>query len=290
MTTRSDDHYTVALLGFSDFERSALSSFFRLATARTPAYIQGAGVAESDFIIADADHPAALRAAMDTDRPEDTVYVGAQAPRDAWFRLPRPIEPTHIVRELDAMVERRRAHTVALLDINPPSAPSASEMKSIPAGSLPILPDLLPFEDDPIDGPDVLVAEDSRIARRFMQLRLRKLGYRVHLASDGDEVLELITQHTFRLVFLDVGLGDAEALDGFALCQHLKQHPDLVGDAAPRIVIVTGLSGATDRVRGTLAGCDAYLTKPVKEADLLKVLQTLDPGFERHSHTAESMA
>ena len=45
------------------------------------------------------------------------------------------------------------------------------------------------------------------------------------------------------------------------------------------VILVTGLAGATDRVRGSLAGCDAYLTKPVAEAELLHVLRTLDPSF-----------
>jgi DNA-binding response OmpR family regulator len=43
--------------------------------------------------------------------------------------------------------------------------------------------------------------------------------------------------------------------------------------------MVTGLSGAMDRVRGSLAGCDAYLTKPLSDDELLHALRLLDPGL-----------
>jgi len=42
-------------------------------------------------------------------------------------------------------------------------------------------------------------------------------------------------------------------------------------------VMVTGLAAEMDRVRGTLAGCDAYLTKPLAEEEFLDTLRTLDP-------------
>jgi twitching motility two-component system response regulator PilG len=43
------------------------------------------------------------------------------------------------------------------------------------------------------------------------------------------------------------------------------------------VVLVTGLSSSSDRVRGALAGCDAYLTKPVMEDDFTQTLRMLDP-------------
>jgi two-component system, cell cycle response regulator len=51
-------------------------------------------------------------------------------------------------------------------------------------------------------------------------------------------------------------------------------HP---GGIAPAVLLVTGLSGSMDRVRGDLAGCDAYLTKPLMEDEFLAALRLLDP-------------
>jgi CheY-like chemotaxis protein len=299
MSDRPTEQYTVALQGFSDFERSSLTSFFRLASKRSPGYQQVADLNESDFVIADADQGSALQAVVSAHRQLDTVFVGSRAPEGAACWVRRPIEPTHIVRELDSMVALRvSASTVSLSALAAEAAAETDVVEVDEAlglasarpqvglgvgGNAPVdegaprVPSIAAFFDEDAPGPPVLVAEDSRIARRFLQMRLQRLGYRVYLASDGDEALEQITQQPFELVFLDVALGSPGSIDGLAICQHLKQHPDFAGGRAPRVIFVTGMSGASDRVRGRLAGCDAYLTKPLHEAEFMKTLHSLDP-------------
>jgi two-component system, cell cycle response regulator len=121
------------------------------------------------------------------------------------------------------------------------------------------------------------VAEDSAIARRFLQFRLQQLGYRVHLASSGEQALALLAERRFAIAFLDVVLGPPGSLDGLALCQRIRQDPALTAGQPPKVVLVTGLGGAIDKVRGTLAGCDAYLTKPLRDEQLLHALRALMP-------------
>lgn len=280
MAARSGERYTVALQGFSAFERSTLSSFFRLAAERTPTYEQVERLDRCDFVIADADHDPSLQSVLAAGRAHDTVFVGARAPQGAMAWLPRPIDPMHIVRELDSLVEQRNSSPgelrAALAQVGPPDpAPAA------PTGAA------ASFGTPQANGGDVLVAEDSAIARRFLQVRLQRLGYRVHLADSGDEALRLLGEQRFAIVFLDIVLGPAGSLDGLSLCQQLKHDPAFfIGGRPPRVVLVTGLSGAMDRVRGTLAGCDAYLTKPLSEAELLRALRTLDEGFAAPGHDA----
>lgn len=260
MPERIAMRYTVALQGFSDFERSALASFFRLAQQRAPAYDQAASPAESDFIIADADHPVDVAAVREANRLQDTIFIGAHAPAGAAAWLPRPIEPTRIVRELDLLLEQR----LSSFD-EPPGADWAS----------PVPHELMASDGRPAK--DVLVVDDSRIALRFLQTRLQALGYRVHLARDATQALDQLASQAFSLVFLDVALGPEGSVDGFALCQHIKQRKVHPGDLAPAVVMVTGLSGSMDRVRGDLAGCDAYLTKPLMEDEFVAALRQLDP-------------
>ena len=286
MAVRPTEHYTVALQGFSEFERGALSSFFRLAAQRTPSYMQVDTVERSDFVIADADHGASLQTVLAAGRQHDTVFVGARAPQGALACLPRPIDPVHIVRELDSMVEQRQSG---------PGALAAALAAPVSAGTAPHAQAAAPGQSSrwgastlgPLDamasagatGPDVLVAEDSAIARRFLQMRLQRLGYHVHLANDGEAVMAIVKRQNFALIFLDVVLGPPGSLDGLKICQQIKQHPRLGAENGPKIVLVTGLSGAVDRVRGSLAGCDAYLTKPLLDADFMHTLHTFDPGL-----------
>jgi two-component system, cell cycle response regulator len=277
MTAPTSERYTVALQGFSAFERETLASFFRLAADRTPAYEQADDLIRSDFVVADADSAASLQDVIESGRTRDTVFVGAHAPQGAMAWLQRPIDPVHIMRELDSLVEHRQSAPgelrAAIADdvaathqlggiVVDASASSFGAFDSGETGS----------------GPDVLVAEDSAIARRFMQVKLQQLGYRVHLAHDGEEAMTLLRRERFVLAFLDIVLGPPSGLDGLRICQQLKHSAEFAG-TAPKVIMVTGLSGAMDKVRGSLAGCDAYLTKPVVESELLHALRTLDAGF-----------
>jgi CheY-like chemotaxis protein len=257
--------YTVALQGFSDFERSALNSFFRLAQQRAPAYERAASPIDSDFIIADADHPADVAAVRDADRMQDTIFIGARASAGASAWLPRPIEPTRIVRELDLLLEQR----LALLD-EPPQAdwvasgPGLLDEAAV-AGSGRVVK-------------DVLVVDDSRIALKFLQVRLMRLGYRVHLARNSTQALDRMTVHSFALAFIDIALGADSPMDGLQLCQFMKQTARQ-STGGPRIVLITGQAAPAERVRTSLAGSDAYLAKPLMDPEFLATLRELDPDF-----------
>ena len=134
-------------------------------------------------------------------------------------------------------------------------------------------------------GRPVLVGDRSSIARKFLTQRLGALGYTAHAAEDGEEALEMIEQQAYAIVFSEVSLSPEGGLDGLRLCQAIKQKPDHPTGVAPAVVMVTGLRGSSDRVRGSLAGCDAYLTKPLTEADFLGTLAEVDPLFARASET-----
>lgn len=255
MTERIPLRYTVALQGFSDFERNALASFFRLAESRAPAYAQAPSLGEADFVVADADHPGAVAAVRGADRLHDTVFIGTRPPAAATAFLPRPIEPTHIVRQLDLLLEQR------LATLEEPAAPDWS-------GSGPGA-----LEPDPLTAKHVLVVDDSRVAARFLQVRLQRLGYRVHVAQSPEEALAHIAGHPVAIAFLDVVLGEHASMDGLALCQRIRQ----TRPSPPRVALVTALATSSDRVRGALAGCDVYLTKPLMESEFRDALKLLDP-------------
>jgi two-component system cell cycle response regulator len=276
------ERYTVALQGFSAFERATLASFFRLAARRAPAYVQVDLPEHSDFVIADADHADSLDAVQVAGRTRDTVFVGAQAPAGAMAWLQRPIDPMHIVRELDALVERRRTAPgvfsdepmlpdvdLLLPDIH--STLHAAATSPVPAGAT------QSYQGGA--GRDVLVVDDSPVARKFLALRLQRLGYHVQVASSGEQALALLAHWPFAIVFIDVVLGPADAMDGLRLCHAIKHGAAVAGGQTPAVVMATGLTGSTDRVRGSLAGCDAYLTKPLMEADFIAALREVDPLF-----------
>jgi two-component system, cell cycle response regulator len=265
--------FRVALAGFSAFERSALASFFRLGAQRSPAFEQVAQIDACDFIVADADHAASLAVVQTSGRAAETVFVGAHPPAGAMAWLPRPIDPLLILRELDALVGQRQFGRPAAAAARPDLPLSLNE----PATPEPV-PAIAPLRASGA-GREVLVVDDSGIARKFLQQRLRGLGYRVQTASSAERALELLDAQSYCLVFLDIVLGPPGGIDGLQVCQTIRQRAAATASAAPGIVIATGSTSGADRVRGSLAGCNAYLVKPLCEAEFILALRRADPLF-----------
>jgi two-component system, cell cycle response regulator len=79
--------------------------------------------------------------------------------------------------------------------------------------------------------------------------------------------LQILASRSVDLVFLDVMLPGA---DGYQICKTIKKNK--LKQRIP-VVMLTSKSSPFDRVRGSLAGCDSYLTKPVELRKLFDVLQ-----------------
>lgn len=308
------DTFTVAIEGFSSFERETLASFFRLAVKRSPAFRQVDDSGVSDFLIADADHAGAMAVVRRGQRIGDTVFVGATSPAGASAWLPRPIDPVQVLRELEVLVELRLTlpdPPSAMMPLDPMDAsepepasePAPAPMPVVPRAAVPerALPaarpaavavrsvKVAPAAPRGGGGREVLVVEDSAIARQFLKRRLQNLGYRVHECASGEAAMDTLSRRTFGMVFLDITLGPPGSIDGLQLCQRLKQRGAHAGGLRTIVVMVTGLDGATDRVRGSLAGCDAYLTKPLHEAEFIATLVQVDPDFEWNADAAASV-
>jgi CheY-like chemotaxis protein len=298
-------NHRVCLLGFSDFERRALAMQFGLASARTPSYTLVATPQEARFLVVDADAKSALQRALEAGRLADTLFVGGTgAPAGALARLKRPIDALSLLRELDAAVLRVQGPLAAAMPApvaaRPQPRPAAAQPPRVPVprgvpvrapdagASVPglldsqlseladLFPDRAPApsakESAPAKEPrcDALLVDDSEIALRFLEIKLGELGLRSRTATTSDKALEQLTQHEFKYVFLDVELGQASRMDGLALCRHIKRMRH--GGRTPVVAMVSAHATQTDRVRGSLAGCDAYLGKPLVADELLAVV------------------
>ena len=74
-------------------------------------------------------------------------------------------------------------------------------------------------------------------------------------------------------VLLDVTM--AGNIDGYAVCRTIRQHSRKLGAKPPKIYIVTSRSGVLERMRATLAGADAFMSKPPHPAQLHELLAAL---------------
>ena len=118
----------------------------------------------------------------------------------------------------------------------------------------------------------VLIVDDSDIALKYMQNRLRHFGYECELVHSGEEALAMVGKNSYHFVFLDVMMA---GLDGYQTCKAIKNNKARRGPA-PVVVMLTSRGGTIDKIRGSMAGCDAYLTKPLNDNRLGAVLAKFD--------------
>ena len=102
-------------------------------------------------------------------------------------------------------------------------------------------------------GTAVVVEDDPNIAD-LVDLYLRREGYRVLRAMDGDAGLEIIRRERPRVVILDVGLPGAK--DGYDVCRSIR------AESTVPVLFLTARDDEIDRVLGLELGADDYLTKP----------------------------
>lgn len=103
--------------------------------------------------------------------------------------------------------------------------------------------------------PRVLVVDDNAAVCKQLEIELLQFAVVVDYVPSARKAIEMIGKHPYKVVLLDVALPD---WDGFKICKHIKSK-------APGTTVVMLMDKLTteDKLRGTLAGCDAYLVKPV---------------------------
>jgi CheY-like chemotaxis protein len=179
-------------------------------------------------------------------------------------------------RIADAPMPATSAPLTARIADAPMQAPAAPVQPVAPVVTVNVTP---PAPVAPIAAPTarheehnfrVLAVDDSPLMRTFLQNKLAPYGISPEFAASGEEALFKISKQHFDLIFLDVML---PGMDGYDVCKMIKKNKD---NNLMKVVMLTSKDKTFDRIRGTMAGCDGYLTKPVDELKLRAII-------ERHS-------
>jgi len=118
----------------------------------------------------------------------------------------------------------------------------------------------------------VLVADDNEVAQRLCRRVLEKAGYKVLIAEDGLQAVEVALSRHPAMILMDVAM---PGIDGIEAMRRIKA--EVPGQP---IVIASAHSMASDRERFLAAGADDILSKPFRLADLVAIVAklTAKPG------------
>jgi twitching motility two-component system response regulator PilG len=236
------DEINLSYIGLTELEVRVMRSIFTLAPQLNENYllITPDRLKEADVILVNADDPASVQKwnLLSQANPATTslMLTDNDNPTDGDFEIRRPIRVQKLIAALEDVV----AQTISSFDI--PDTDSTSSMR-------------------------ILIVDDSFPVRKYMEQKLNELAkfpISVHFAASGEEAISLTSRNSFDLIFLDVMM---EGLDGYKTCKTIKSE----GEAY--IVMLTSKKSPFDKVRGTMSGCDAYVTKPPSDERLTEEIQ-----------------
>ena len=115
----------------------------------------------------------------------------------------------------------------------------------------------------------LLLVEDNEMNRDMLSRRLRRRGFVVLIAADGEEGVSMAAAEKPDLVLMDMSL---PILDGWEATRRLRATP---GTERIPVIGLTAHAMATDRDKCLEAGCDDYDTKPVELGRLLEKIERL---------------
>jgi two-component system, sensor histidine kinase and response regulator len=110
------------------------------------------------------------------------------------------------------------------------------------------------------------VAEDNLNNQQVALSLLSKQGHSVVVVADGREAIEAVERESFDLVLMDIQMPD---MDGFEATERIRAREKITNTRIP-IIAMTG-----DREKCLAAGMEAYISKPIRRAELIEVIASV---------------
>jgi twitching motility two-component system response regulator PilG len=265
--------FILKMIGFSDAEKAMLSSTFRLTGRRAFFYAEATSPNDrTDIYLANGDKPEALQEleSVSPNAYAPAVLIGRTPVESGWPRVEKPIHWMRLFEQLDASMQealRERVNRQA------ESGEKWDGRTFRRVGDKDMPPEEVYVEPSEVES--VLVVDDSATVRAFMRAKLAPFKFDVDYAENGETAIDMAQAKPYTCIFLDILM---PGIDGYQVCKRIKAS-SATKDTA--VVMLSSKSSAFDKFRGNWAGCDAYLSKPVGEDELLATIAKFLPSARK---------
>jgi two-component system cell cycle response regulator len=282
MEKNSDHALDVEIVGFKPQDKILIASMFKVSTMRTLPYREWQVSQKKTpdcaiFDIEDREARVLLELAVMRKKgfPLITIGLGAEKPPGVDAHIQRPIRWAGILHILDTVLNKEEA-PVYLSDEAPEKISAAVNQLE--------LTEVAPWYDQNhppkefLTDAAVLVLDPDATAFEFISDNLMRSGFRVDHAVDVSQASKMLEERRYNCVLLEMELQNE---DGMRFCKSIKQSPDRRRKTA--VIILTKNRTIVDRMRGSLAGCDAFLNKPIDPIALTQTMEKFLPNWKMKS-------
>jgi two-component system alkaline phosphatase synthesis response regulator PhoP len=130
----------------------------------------------------------------------------------------------------------------------------------------------------------ILLVDDEPDILEFLAYNIKKEGYIVYTANNGEEAIKQIQKIQPDLIFLDIMM---PVMDGIETCQTIRR--DVKLGYHPMIVFLTSRSEDYSQIAGLEAGADDYITKPIRPRLLITKIESLIRRIENNKNIKEEV-
>lgn len=274
--------FSVAVVGASERDIEILERVFGITRYRQRCYklvvindvssaSELARAVEADIHVLNVTNPKAIvcwqrfAATVSREKRKPVLRLGQKATDESnvsEFVIPWPINPAKLLQTLDNFTIRH-LHYYPEFEIGSEVEPSSAVVHNIKAiGTTTQIK-----QEARQKAIRVLVADDSLAVRRQLTIEFDSMDAHLDSVADGDAAVKATEQEKYDVIFLDVVM---PGLDGYSVCKNIRR--SALNKTTP-VIMLTSRSSKFDKLKGILAGCDTYLTKPINHNEFKEITQ-----------------
>ena len=274
--------FKIHLIGISDSDKQVLMRVLKLrhspTSARNYVLTDNSEPVDNTLYIVNSDSDESVSSWSDRflsidKRPKvPTIFAGQRKIKCSnTYSVSLPFRATSTLQTLDMVTVKEFDYIPELTVSNSASISSTDAYGERQDISETVLEEIANSRNHMNHNIKAMVVDDSQPVRKQLELQLKMLGVSVELAENGEQAIELSKGTEYDIIFLDVVM---PGIDGYKVCKHLKQNDR---SKATPVVMLTGKSSPFDKVKGTLSGCDTYLTKPLQHEEFQNIARKYLP-------------